>query len=74
MQFNGTLKDLQGIVCLLHLDGHWVDEGDFHSFRCDSGESIDVWPALAELRVNGHPEARRALEQRLQQALATSQA
>ena len=74
MQFNGTLQELQATVARLHLQGHWVDEGEFHSFRCDSGEWIDVWPARAELRVNGHPESSRALERRLQEALAASQA
>jgi hypothetical protein len=74
MQFNGTLQDLQAVVCLLHLEGHWVDEGEFHCFRCSSGECINLWPAKAELHVTGHPDASRALERRLQQALASSQA
>jgi hypothetical protein len=73
MQFNGTFQDLQAVVCLLHLEGHWVDEGDLQCFRCSSGECINVWPARAELQVSGHPEASRALERRLQQALAPSQ-
>ena len=70
MQFNGSMEDLQAIVRLLHLEGHWVDEGEFHTFSCDSGEHINVWPVSGEVQVKGHPSASRELEQRLQQAIA----
>jgi hypothetical protein len=70
MQFKGTLQDLQAIVSLLHLDGHWIDEGEFHTFRCVSGECINLWPARGELQVNGHPNASTDLERRLKQAAA----
>ena len=72
MQFHGSFDDLQAIVSLLHLEGHWVDEGEFHTFSCDSGEHINIWPASGELQVQGHPSASRALEQRLQQAIANA--
>ncbi len=70
MDFSGSLEDLKAIISLLHLQGHWRDEGVFHTFSTDAGETINFWPANGDLRVQGHPEGSRTLEERLQQALA----
>jgi hypothetical protein len=74
MHFNGSLDALQAIVSLIHLNGHWVDEGEFHTFSCESGEHINLWPSSGELQVKGHPAASRALEERLQRAIAAAAA
>jgi len=70
MDFSGSIEDLKALISLLHLDGHWVDEGVLHTFNTVSGEHINFWPAKGELRVQGHPEGSRTLEERLRQAIA----
>ena len=70
MEFKGSLEDLKAIVSLLHLNGHWIDEGAFHTFSTDNGEHINVWPESGALEVQGHPAASKELEQRLRQAIA----
>ena len=74
MTYQGSLDDLKAIVSLLHVPGHWVDERVFHTYSCDNGDHINVWPDRAELQVKGHPASSQVLRQRLQQALAGHQA
>lgn len=74
MPFHCSLEDLRSVVALLHIPGHWVDEGEFHTFSSDSGEHINFWPASGELTVQGHSERSRELEQQLSEALAGLQA
>ena len=71
MTFQGSLEDLKALVSLLHLQGHWMDEGPLQSFSTDSGEHINFWPASGELQVKGHPQASRELAARLEQAMAS---
>jgi len=71
MSFQGSLEDLKALVSLLHLQGHWMDEGPLQSFSTDSGEHINFWPASGELQVKGHPQASRELAARLEQAMAS---
>ena len=71
MTFQGSLEDLKALVSLLHLQGHWIDEGPLQSFSTDSGEHINFWPASGELQVNGHPQASHDLATRLEQAIAS---
>ena len=73
MHYQGSLDDLKAVVSLLHLPGHWVDEGAFHIFSCDNGDHINVWPDQAELQVKGHPASSRELQERLAQALSQQQ-
>jgi hypothetical protein len=70
MSFQGSLEDLKALVDLLHLQGHWMDEGPLQSFSTKSGEHINFWPASGELQVKGHPHASRDLAARLEQAIA----
>ena len=70
MSFQGSLEDLKALVSLLHLQGHWMDEGPLQSFSTDSGEHINVWPASGELQVKGHPKASHDLEAHLGRAIA----
>jgi hypothetical protein len=71
MPFNGSLEDLKALISLLHLEGHWVDEGPLQTFSTDSGEHINFWPASGELQVKGHPQASHELAARLEQAMAS---
>ena len=71
MTFQGSLEDLKALVRLLHLQGHWMDEGPLQSFSTDSGEHINFWPASGELQVKGHPQASHDLASRLEQAMAS---
>ena len=71
MTFQGSLEDLKALVSLLHLQGHWIDEGPLQSFSTDSGEHINFWPASGELQVKGHPKASQELAARLEQAMAS---
>ena len=70
MPFNGSLEDLKALITLLHLEGHWIDEGPLQSFSTNGGEHINFWPATGELQVKGHPQGSRKLAERLDQALA----
>ncbi len=70
MTFSGSVQDLKAVVTLLHLQGHWSDEGDLRIFSTASGEHINFWPASGELQVQGHPQASQELEARLEQAMA----
>jgi len=65
----GSLEDLKAVIQLLHLAGHWLDEGSFHTFACDNGDHINFWPETGELQVKGHPDSSRALAQKLEQVL-----
>ncbi|MCX5956515.1 MAG: hypothetical protein NTW51_08940 [Cyanobacteria bacterium] len=69
MSFKGSLEDLRALVSLLHLQGHWIDEGPLQSFSTESGEHINFWPASGELQVKGHPQASQDLAARLEQAI-----
>ena len=69
MTFQGSLEDLKALVSLLHLQGHWMDEGPLQSFSTDSGEHINFWPANGELQVKGHPQGSRELMARLERAI-----
>jgi len=71
MPFNGSREDLKALISLLHLQGHWVDEGPLQTFSTDSGEHINFWPASGELQVKGHPQASHDLAARLEQAIAS---
>ena len=70
MPFQDSLWDLKALVSLLHLQGHWIDEGPLQSFSTESGEHINFWPASGELQVKGHPQASHNLAARLEQAIA----
>jgi hypothetical protein len=70
MPFQGSLEELKALITLLHLQGHWSDEGPLQTFSTDSGEHINFWPATGELQVKGHPEASHNLEARLGRAIA----
>jgi hypothetical protein len=70
MQFKGSFEDLKALITLLHLQGHWVDGGEFHTFSTDQGEHINFWPDTGLLEVQGHPEESRRLEARLGEMLA----
>jgi hypothetical protein len=70
MAFKGSLEDLKALITLLHLQGHWIDEGPLQSFSTEGGEHINFWPASGELQVKGHPQASRELMARLEQAIA----
>ncbi len=70
MTFQGSLEDLKALISLLHLQGHWMDEGPLQSFSTESGEHINFWPATGELQVKGHPEASKNLEAGLVGAIA----
>jgi hypothetical protein len=70
MPSQDSLEDLKALVSLIHLQGHWIDEGTLQSFSTDSGEHINFWPASGELQVKGHPQASRDLAARLEQAMA----
>ena len=70
MTFNGSLEDLKALISLLHLQGHWVDEGPLQTFSTESGEHVNFWPANGELQVKGHPAGSRELAERLSQAIA----
>ena len=69
MTFNGSLEDLKALISLLHLQGHWVDEGPLQTFSTESGEHLNFWPANGELQVKGHPAASHDLEARLGRAI-----
>ena len=69
MTFNGSLEDLKALISLLHLQGHWVDEGPLQTFSTESGEPGTCWPAAGELQVKGHPAASHDLEARLGRAI-----
>ena len=69
MPYQGSLEDLKALISLLHLQGHWMDEGPPQSFRTDNGEHIHFWPAKGELQVKGHPQASHDLAARLEQAI-----
>lgn len=71
MDFAGTLEDLKALISLLHLQGHWVDEGVLHTFHTDSGDSINFWPERGELQLQGHPQSSLQLNEKLRQAIAT---
>jgi len=71
MTFTGSLQDLQAVVSLLHLQGHWSDEGDLQLFRTDKGDHINFWPASGELQVQGHPQSSGELAERLEQSIAS---
>ena len=71
MPFQGSLEDLKALSTLLHLQGHWSDEGPLQSFSTDSGEHINVWPASCEIQGKGHPQASHDLAARLEQAIAS---
>ena len=70
MPFQGSLEDLKALITLLHLQGHWSDEGPLQTFSTDSGEHINFWPATGELQVKGHPQESHDLAARLEQAIA----
>jgi hypothetical protein len=70
MPFQGSLEELKALITLLHLQGHWVDEGPLQTFSTDNGEHINFWPASGELQVKGHPAASHDLEARLIRAIA----
>lgn len=72
MLFNGSLENRRVIGRLPHLEGHWGDGGGVHGFRCVSDEPIQFGSPSGQLQVKGHPAASGALEQRLQQAVASS--
>ena len=71
MSFQGSLEDLTALVSLLHLQGHWIDEGPLQTFSTESGEHINFWPASGELQVKGHPQASHNLEARLGRAISS---
>ena len=70
MPFPGSLDDLKALISLLHLQGHWIDEGPLQSFSTESGEQINVWPASGDLQVKGHPQASHEMEARPEPAMA----
>jgi len=71
MPFQGSLEDLKALITLLHIQGHWSDEGPLQTFSTDSGEHINFWPATGEHQVKGHPQASHELAARLEQAIAS---
>ena len=71
MPFQGSLEELKALITLLHLQGHWSDEGPLQTFSTDSGEHINFWSASGELQVKGHPQASQELAVRLEQAMAS---
>ena len=70
MPFQGSPKDLKALVSLIHLQGHWIDEGPLQSFSTKSGEPINFWPASGDLQVKGLPAGSRELAERLSRAIA----
>lgn len=70
MPFQGSLEELKALITLLHLEGHWSDEGPLQTFSTESGEHINFWPASGELQVKGHPQTSHDLEARLGRAIA----
>jgi hypothetical protein len=70
MPFQGSPEDLKALISLFQLQGHWIDKGPLQSFRTDSGEHINFWPATGELQVKGHPQTSHNLAARLKQAIA----
>ena len=69
MPFQGSLEDLKALISLLHLQGHWMDEGPLQSFSTDNSEHIHFWPATSQHQVKGHPQASHDLAARLEQAI-----
>lgn len=54
-EFKGTLEELKAVTLLTDIKGHWVDEGDFHLFHGENGESTNWWPKTGILTFNGSP-------------------
>ena len=69
MIYAGSLEDLKAVIKLLHVSGHWLDEGSFHTFSFDNGDHVNFWPETGELQVKGHPASSRTLALKLEQAV-----
>jgi hypothetical protein len=65
VNFPGTLQELKELVAVLGEPGHWLHEGPFEEFVFDSGERLNWWAGNGQLTLQGHPETRARLIERL---------
>jgi hypothetical protein len=62
-KFEGTIEDLKAVVEKTGINGHWVDEGEFHVFHSDEGPNLNWWPNKNILMLQGSPAAKKHFEQ-----------
>ena len=61
-EFKGDLDELKGILAVSGIEGHWVDQGEFHHFLAEEGESLNNWwPETGLQTIEGSPSDAKSM-------------